>query len=100
MPVLGCFWSAILVDSTAGLVDLKAASVTHNAARSHLLAPSLRALPPTLAQVFILDCLAGYDMSDPKDAEKVAERVLPRLQHANSAVVLSAVKVRTRRIER
>jgi len=44
-------------------------------------------------QVFILDCLAGYDMSDPKDAEKIAERVLPRLQHANSAVVLSAVKV-------
>jgi hypothetical protein len=43
--------------------------------------------------VFILDCLAGYDMTDPRDAEKIAERVLPRLQHANSAVVLSAVKV-------
>lgn len=45
-------------------------------------------------QVFILDCLATYDMADPRDAEKIAERVLPRLQHANSAVVLSAVKVR------
>lgn len=44
--------------------------------------------------MFILDCLASYDMADPKDAEKIAERVLARLQHANSAVVLSAVKVR------
>lgn len=38
-------------------------------------------------------------MSDPKDAEKIAERVLPRLQHANSAVVLSAVKVRCTWVE-
>ncbi|KAG2441207.1 hypothetical protein HYH02_010051 [Chlamydomonas schloesseri] len=44
-------------------------------------------------QVFILDSLAAYDTRDPKDAEKIAERVLPRLQHVNSAVVLSAVKV-------
>lgn len=49
-------------------------------------------------QVFILDCLAGYDMADPRDAEKIAERVMPRLQHANSAVVLSAVKVRPGRL--
>lgn len=45
-------------------------------------------------QVFILDSLVSYDTHDPKDAEKVVERVLPRLQHVNSAVVLSAVKVR------
>lgn len=45
-------------------------------------------------QVFILDALGGYDCRDPKDAEKITERVLPRLQHVNSAVVLSAVKVR------
>jgi vesicle coat complex subunit len=57
--------------------------------------PNKLALSPNNnGKVFILDCLAGYDMSDPKDAEKIAERVLPRLQHANSAVVLSAVKVR------
>jgi AP-1 complex subunit beta-1 len=28
-----------------------------------------------------------------QDAEKIVERVLPRLSHVNSAVVLSAVKV-------
>jgi hypothetical protein len=53
--------------------------------------PSTHLLPSP--QVFILDCLAGYDTRDPKDAEKIVERVLPRLQHVNSAVVLSAVKV-------
>jgi hypothetical protein len=45
-------------------------------------------------QVFILDSLAGYNSTSAADAEKIAERVLPRLQHVNGAVVLSAVKVR------
>lgn len=44
-------------------------------------------------QVFILDSLATYTARDAKDAEAIIERVTPRLQHANCAVVLSAVKV-------
>jgi vesicle coat complex subunit len=44
--------------------------------------------------VFILDALVNYQVQDSKDAEKIVERVLPRLQHVNSAVVLSAAKVR------
>ena len=44
-------------------------------------------------QVFILDSLALYMPSDGREAESIIERVTPRLQHANSAVVLSAVKV-------
>ncbi|KAK9867573.1 hypothetical protein WJX84_010901 [Apatococcus fuscideae] len=44
-------------------------------------------------QVFILDSLAAYQAKDSKDAESIVERVSPRLQHANCAVVLSAVKV-------
>ena len=47
-----------------------------------------------LSQVFILDSLATYQAVDEKEAEKITERVAPRLQHANCAVVLSAVKVR------
>ncbi len=43
--------------------------------------------------MFILDSLASYETADAKEAEKIVERVLPRLQHVNSAVVLSAVKV-------
>ena len=46
-----------------------------------------------LAQVSILDALSCHVAESPKDAEAIIERVLPRLQHANSAVVLSAVKV-------
>jgi AP-1 complex subunit beta-1 len=44
-------------------------------------------------QVFILDSLSRYSPSDAREAEGIIERVSPRLQHANSAVVMSAVKV-------
>ena len=44
-------------------------------------------------QVFILDSLADYTPQDESEAESIIERVVPRLKHANSAVVLSAVKV-------
>lgn len=44
-------------------------------------------------QVFILDSLSKYSPQDPREAEGIIERVSPRLQHANSAVVMSAVKV-------
>lgn len=46
--------------------------------------------------MFILDSLAGHQAQTSKDAESIIERVAPRLQHANSAVVLSAVKVMER----
>eukprot|EP00967_Tisochrysis_lutea_P031345 scaffold36942_cov17-Tisochrysis_lutea.AAC.1 len=45
------------------------------------------------SQVFILDALAAYRCQTTKEAENIAERVMPRLQHVNSAVVLSAIKV-------
>ncbi|KAL7986733.1 hypothetical protein Chor_013016 [Crotalus horridus] len=44
-------------------------------------------------QIFILDCLASYMPKDDREAQSICERVTPRLSHANSAVVLSAVKV-------
>ncbi|XP_015907382.1 AP-1 complex subunit beta-1 [Parasteatoda tepidariorum] len=44
-------------------------------------------------QVFILDSLANCDPKDEREAQSIAERVTPRLAHANAAVVLSAVKV-------
>lgn len=44
-------------------------------------------------QVFILDSIANYTPKDEREAQSVCERVTPRLAHANSAVVLSAVKV-------
>jgi len=44
-------------------------------------------------QVFILDAVAGYEARSGEEAETIIERIIPRLQHANPAVVLSAVKV-------
>ncbi|GBG29232.1 AP-1 complex subunit beta [Hondaea fermentalgiana] len=45
------------------------------------------------SQVFILDALATYQPSSAREAESIVERVSPRLQHSNSAVVMSAVKI-------
>uniref|UniRef100_A0A061R808 Beta-adaptin-like protein n=1 Tax=Tetraselmis sp. GSL018 TaxID=582737 RepID=A0A061R808_9CHLO len=50
-------------------------------------------------QVFILDSLVNYTPRDSRDAESIVERVTPRLQHANCAVVLSAVKVIMKQME-
>ncbi|CAF0929147.1 unnamed protein product [Didymodactylos carnosus] len=44
-------------------------------------------------QIFILDAISNYSPRDEKEAQSICERVTPRLAHANSAVVLSAVKV-------
>ncbi len=44
-------------------------------------------------QVFILDSLGRYTPADAREAESIIERVLPRLNHQNPAVVLSAVKI-------
>ncbi|EEY70462.1 AP-2 complex subunit beta, putative [Phytophthora infestans T30-4] len=51
-------------------------------------------------QVFVLDALASYTPADSREAEGIIERVTPRLQHANSAVVLSAVKVIMKFVEK
>ncbi|KAF0981045.1 hypothetical protein FDP41_012833 [Naegleria fowleri] len=51
-------------------------------------------------QVFILDALSNnYQPKSEKEASEIAERVAPRLQHANSAVVLSAVRVINKMID-
>jgi AP-1 complex subunit beta-1 len=44
-------------------------------------------------QVYVLDSLTEYRPSDAREAESIIERVIPRLQHANAGVVLSAVKI-------
>lgn len=44
-------------------------------------------------QVFILDSLSRYTPTDGREAEGIIDRVAPRLQHANSAVVMAATRV-------
>ncbi|KAI3925522.1 hypothetical protein MKW92_009575 [Papaver armeniacum] len=48
---------------------------------------------------FILDALSKYKAADAREAENIVERVTPRLQHANCAVVLSAVKMILQQME-
>lgn len=49
--------------------------------------------PCRWGQTYILESLMFVVPQEPGDAEMLAERIAPRLQHANSAVVLTAVKV-------
>lgn len=44
-------------------------------------------------QIYILDSLLSYTPMTSFDAETLAERISVRLQHANSAVVLTTIKV-------
>lgn len=44
-------------------------------------------------QVFLMDILADYDGNSMKEIEKLVETVIPKLQHANQAVVMSAINV-------
>jgi vesicle coat complex subunit len=44
-------------------------------------------------QTYILEALMYYVPQESRDAEILAERISPRLQHANSGVVLTATKV-------
>ncbi|KAE8698129.1 UDP-glucose 4-epimerase family protein [Hibiscus syriacus] len=72
--------------------------------QEHSCRPIFEITPPTLSklltalmnaewgQVFILDSLSRYKAGDAREAENIVERVTPRLQHANCAVVLLVVK--------
>jgi len=44
-------------------------------------------------QVYILDALANYSPKNAREAESIVERITPRLQHSNCAVVMGAVRV-------
>ncbi|KAI7825262.1 Clathrin/coatomer adaptor, adaptin-like protein [Gamsiella multidivaricata] len=44
-------------------------------------------------QIAVLTSLAEYKPLDSKEAENICERVIPRLQHANGSVVLSAIRI-------
>ena len=46
-----------------------------------------------MGQVAILNCLAAYKCVDGSEAKKVIECALPKLQHANYAVVLACIRL-------
>lgn len=87
----------VVANSVSALLEIK-----ENSARKDIFSISNNVLTKLLTalnestewgQICILEALAGYKPVDGKEAEMIAERVLPRLQHVNSSVVLTAVKV-------
>lgn len=50
-------------------------------------------LPTRWSQTYILESLMNFTPQTSGDAEIIAERIAPRLQHANSSVVLTTIKV-------
>uniref|UniRef100_A0A6B2KXR6 Beta-adaptin appendage C-terminal subdomain domain-containing protein n=1 Tax=Arcella intermedia TaxID=1963864 RepID=A0A6B2KXR6_9EUKA len=51
-------------------------------------------------QIYILSSLSKYSVKDDDEALRIVEKVTPRLQHANSAVVLASIKVLMKHIDR
>jgi vesicle coat complex subunit len=44
-------------------------------------------------QAYVLEALSTYVAPDREEAEMIVERILPRLQHGNAAVVMASVKL-------
>ncbi|MDP2436169.1 MAG: HEAT repeat domain-containing protein, partial [archaeon] len=86
----------VVANAVAALLEIESCSATSVFEMdSRVLSKLLAALNECTewGQVFILDALAAYTPRSSRDAETICERVTPRLQHANSAVVLGAVKL-------
>ncbi|KAI3706988.1 hypothetical protein L6452_25130 [Arctium lappa] len=92
----------VVANAVAALAEIQDNSTTPIfETTSHTLSKLLTALNECTewGQVFILDALSKYKAADAREAENIVERVTPRLQHANCAVVLSAVKMILQQME-
>uniref|UniRef100_A0A7N0VFT3 Beta-adaptin-like protein n=1 Tax=Kalanchoe fedtschenkoi TaxID=63787 RepID=A0A7N0VFT3_KALFE len=92
----------VVANAVAALAEIQDNSTTPIfEITSHTLSKLLTALNECTewGQVFILDALSKYKAADAREAENIVERVTPRLQHANCAVVLSAVKMILQQME-
>lgn len=87
----------VVANSVAALLEIKDSSSRKDVflVNSSLLQKLLTALNECTewGQIGILEALAAYTPADSREAELVTERVLPRLQHVNASVVMSAIKV-------
>ncbi|KAH6577738.1 hypothetical protein BASA62_000719 [Batrachochytrium salamandrivorans] len=86
----------VIANAVAALVEISEASVQKDVfiITDFLLQKLLAALNECTewGQICILGSLATYRPKDLREAGDIIERVIPRLQHVNSSVVLSAVK--------
>ncbi|RCH88656.1 beta-adaptin, partial [Rhizopus stolonifer] len=87
----------VVANAVIALSDINEACPQHNVfeINSNISNKLLHALNECTewGQIAILSAIAEYKVSGGKEAESICDRVIPRLQHANGAVVLSAIKV-------
>jgi vesicle coat complex subunit len=85
----------VVANAVASLVEISESNPRVFQVNSSILTKLVNALNDCTewGQICILDVLAEYVPADHAEAELIVEKCLPRLQHANGAVVLSTVKV-------
>ena len=86
----------VIANSMSALNEISILSgVNQIQIKSKVLKRILEAIPQAneWGQVSILDALILYNPKKPSHAEEVIEGVLPRLNHTNPSVVMSAIKV-------
>ena len=86
----------VIANSMSALNEISILSgVNQLQIKSKVLKRILEAIPQAneWGQVSILDALILYNPKKPSHAEEVIEGVLPRLNHTNPSVVMSAIKV-------
>ncbi|KAL0079834.1 adaptin N terminal region-domain-containing protein [Phycomyces blakesleeanus] len=86
----------VVANAVAALTEISERSENTQLKLNHSIANKLAAALNECSewgQTYILEALMYYVPQEAGDAEMLAERIAPRLQHANSAVVLTCVKV-------
>ncbi|GAA5806047.1 AP-2 complex subunit beta [Helicostylum pulchrum] len=86
----------VVANAVAALTEISERSDTIQLRLNHSIASKLVAALGECSewgQTYILEALMYYVPQEAGDAEMLAERISPRLQHANSGVVLTATKV-------
>lgn len=88
----------VVANALAALNEINDMSPAHdvfevNSENLNILLTALNKCANEWGQVIILDTIAKYHAESTQVAENICEQIAPRLKAANSAVVLSAVKV-------
>ncbi|ORX45119.1 putative beta-adaptin [Hesseltinella vesiculosa] len=86
----------VIANAVAALTEISERSENIQLKLNHSIASKLAAALNECSewgQTYVLEALMYYLPQEQGDAEMLAERIAPRLQHANSAVVLTCVKV-------
>lgn len=85
----------VVANAAAALYEIsREAGKNYIKANKETIGKLLNALNETneWGQIYILESIINYKPKEEKEAEEIIERIAPRLQHANPAVVLGATK--------